>query len=444
MQDLPNILHNFTSAARWLIAYSGGVDSHVLLHCLAELKRKNPRWPELIAVHINHQLQDEANQWQQHCQQQCDQLGLPLLTRTVSVNKSPRQSLEEQAREARYQAFSQMLNENDVLMLGHHQDDQVETFFLRLLRGSGSTGMSAMPNSRPLGAGQLLRPLLTMSRQQIVQTAREARLQWIEDPSNQSDGFDRNFLRLKVLPLLPERWPNYQQTVARCSRLSDDSRQLVRELAQLDAERLQLDLQASSWSIEALQSLSAIRAKNLLRFWLSQRGLAIPSEAQLQAVMEEVIAAREDADPLVRWGHVEARRFAGELIVMPALAEFNPQQEQSWQGEQCSLPGSGKLSIQSVEGSGLKELSDLSIRFRQGGERCQPVGRGGSQTLKKLFQEYRVPTWLRDRVPLIYSGDQLVAVAGYWVCEGFQAKVSEAGWLIQWQSECYYGGQDDR
>ncbi len=432
-QQLASSLQAYRQAPRWLVAYSGGVDSHLLLHLLSQLRRQDPSLPPLLAVHVNHQLQAQAADWARHCQQQCEQLGVPLLLQTVTVSSGPRQSLEAQAREARYQAFEQILQPGDVLLQGHHLDDQAETVLLRLLRGSGCAGMAAMPGQRPLGSGRLLRPLLSCSRQQIVAAAEQAGLSWIEDPSNRCTDLARNYLRQQVLPLLEQRWPGYRHTMARSSALLAESQQLNRELAQLDAERLQLSLQAGSLSLQKFQQLNSLRRKNLLRCWLTARGLPVPTAQQLQQLLDEVLAARADAQPLLCWAGLEARRFDGELYVMSALAPVDTEWSQEWQGQALMIPGSGRLSATAVSGAGLRVQPGLQLRLRRGGERCRPQGRAHSQSLKKLFQEYAVPPWLRARVPLLYCGDQLVAVAGYWVCEGFQAAAGEPGWQLDWQ-----------
>lgn len=429
----------YTRASRWLVAYSGGVDSHLLLQTLVELKAENPDWPKIEAVHVNHQLQAEADEWAQYCQLQCDKLNIPLLMQAVTIEDQPRTSLEQLAREQRYQFFVSIMTTKDILMMGHHQDDQVETALLRLLRGSGSKGLAAMPKTRRLGEGRLLRPLLEYSRDEIEKAAVHAGLQWIEDPSNQQTQFDRNFLRLNVLPQLEDRWPGHRQTIARACQLSDEAAQLNEDLAYIDADSLQLDLSATAWPIALLRQLSPLRQKNLIRLWLSERNLPTPSASQLHAVLIDVLEASLDAQPVMQWGGIEVRRFNDELVIIPMLPAFDPNQEMQWHGEAWQLPASGNMTVEVEKGAGLRP-QEYTVRFRKGGERCRPVGRQGSQTLKKLFQEYQVPVWLRDRIPLLYSANnELAAVAGYWVCEGFQVEPGEEGWAVSWQPESLLG-----
>ncbi|WP_101756620.1 tRNA lysidine(34) synthetase TilS [Oceanicoccus sp. KOV_DT_Chl] len=336
-ETLTATLVPYLDAPRWLVAYSGGVDSHVLLQLLTHV----PNHPVIEAVHINHQLQADANHWAGHCQQQADQLNIPLHTVAIDIDSQPKGSLEEQARDARYQVFESLLQPGDVLMMGHHLDDQVETLLLRLLRGSGVRGGSAMPQGRVLGNGLLLRPLLTIPRSVIESYANAHQLQWIEDPSNQLSDFDRNFLRLQLLPIIAERWPEYRQTLSRTAALNEEAALLNTELAQLDlvglglGEKGGLDSGAvgadSVLPLAGLHALSDSRKKNLLRYWLQVGGFALPSAAQLQAVITDVINAQPDAEPVVAWGNeVQVRRFNHCLYAMPPLAAIDKTLVADW------------------------------------------------------------------------------------------------------------------
>ncbi len=439
-QALLSQLQQFPHARRYLVAYSGGVDSHVLLYRMVSLWSGLPEdsRPALQVVHINHQLQAESANWAEHCRQQCRQLGLSLLVESVDVVGQRGSGPEDAARRARYRLFESLLEANDLLLMGHQLDDQVETLLVRLLRGAGNRGLAAMPQHRSLGRGSLLRPLLETSRQSIEDYAQQQGLQWVEDPSNNSDRYDRNYLRQQVLPQLQQRWPAYRETMARSAALSQETVTLNKELAELDFHALGLSIESVSLPIPALQELSTARLKNLLRYWLQQRGLALPSAGQLQVVLDEVIAARPDATPLLQWPGVELRRFRDEVYAAAPLPVFDAGSHYQWKIEDSGdsrlcMVGAGELLARRVPGRGLKTASTFDVQFRRGGERCQPVGRSASQSLKKLFQEYAVPVWLRDRVPLIYCAEKLVAVGDLWVCESHQATPEEEGLAISWR-----------
>ena len=223
-------LADLQRAPHWYVGYSGGLDSTVLLHLLQQWRAANPGAPALTAIHVNHCLQAAADAWQVHCEQQCHALGVPLISRTEPVRASG-QGIEAAARAVRYGIFERQLQAGAVLFLGHHLDDQVETFFLRLMRGAGLQGLAAMPARRPLGRGVLVRPLLRVPRTRLEDCAREHHLRWVEDPSNTDTALDRNFLRRQLLPALASRWPAYRQTVARAGDHLAAAAALLQELS---------------------------------------------------------------------------------------------------------------------------------------------------------------------------------------------------------------------
>ena len=438
-QLLHSVLQFSPGARRWWIAYSGGMDSHVLLHLCHQFLAELPagiKKPELCAVHVNHQLQAQSGDWAEHCRIQAEGFDVKFVTASVLVDNLPRKSLEAQAREARYEVFERCLDTGDVLLMGHHSDDQAETLLMRLLRGSGSKGLGAMPVSRALAGGSIYRPLLNNTRLQIEHYAQSHGLSWVDDPSNQQHDFDRNFIRHKLLPILGERWPNYAQTLSRSAALSREASQLIQELAALDIERLGLSSCRGQLLFEPLKQLGLARQRNILRYWLQELDLELPSEAQLTVLVSEVIHAKEGASPELNWANVSVHRSGLCLYAAKSLPSIDVSRVYTWDGEaELALAGAGVISSARQLGRGLavKEASQLTIRFRQGGECLRPVGRGGSRKLKKLLQELKVPYWLRDRVPLIYIGDELIAVADIVIDERWQVGHDVSGVVINWQ-----------
>ena len=429
--DLALALHSYRHCRRWWIAYSGGVDSHVLLHMLAQLRDTEPNIPPLIAIHINHQLNPHADAWTEHSRSVCARLGVELIVERVNVARDGGVGIEAAARIARYAAFERHVQQNELLLQAHHGDDQIETLLLRLLRGSGIGGLTAIPSSRSLGKGQLLRPLLGSSRAEILDYAHRQHLRWIEDDSNDSEHFDRNFLRLRVLPPMGERWPAYRSTLARVIEQAREAEHLLDALAAQDFAAARAD--NSTLAIARCLALEPARRRNLLRHWLQQLQLPLPSRGQLLQI-EKILGARTDAEPCVRWPGVEVHRFGNRLYAMPELPPLPMSVDAAWRpADEWALPGMGILCAQRLSGQGLRADCDFRIRRRRGGERCRPLGRAHSQTLKKLLQEYAIPPWLRDRLPLIYCGDELAAVANLWICEGFAAPAGHAGWVLDWR-----------
>lgn len=421
-----------SQAIAW-VGFSGGLDSCVLLHALVSLKLPI----SLRAIHINHQISSHADQWQQHCADVCAQLGVSFVAVKVDV-KNTGKGIEDAAREVRYRVFEAHLMAGDYLFTAHHADDQAETLLLRLMRGSGVRGLAAMAQQRPLGMGMLHRPLLHFSRQELAAYAQEQGLVWVDDESNSNDHYDRNYLRNQVLPLLRQRWPaftaKWQQTADLCAA----NEALVDELANADLQLAQIATEfiGTSVSLGYIEALSDIRRHNLIRVWLRRQGLATPEQAHLQQIEQQIIDGRQDAEAQVSWGDVSLRVYRQRLYALP-LAHL-PQSSTAVIpfADHVHLSPTISLVCECLAHSSqplLKaNLPNLHIRFRQGGERCKPVGRGHSQTLKRLLQEYHVVPWLRDALPLIYSDDELVAVADLWVCEGYQTE--NDGFSIKYSS----------
>lgn len=412
---------------RWVVGFSGGVDSSVLLWSAHQyLLNRAGHVPALHALHVHHGLSAAADDWQRHCQSFCAELDVPLHTHTVTVTPSG-DGVEAAAREARYAAFENVLQADDVLLLGHHRDDQAETLLLALMRGSGVLGLQGMPRQRPLGNATLLRPLLDCSRAELEQLARQAGLRWVEDDSNRELSYSRNFLRHEVLPLLTQQWPQAMASIAHSSDVLRQEAALLAELAEADLVALQIPGAAAALAIDGLQALSAPRRINVLRYWLAQFDLRLRT-TQLRALLREVLGAAEDAQPVLSLPGYQLRRHRNALH---CVADAPLPQSLQWSPPQSSdVPGWGRLVVTEGDGEALRR-GDYQLRFRDGGERAQPSDRAHSTALKKLFQEYAVPQWERERWPLLFDGEQLAAVPGLFVCAGYQTAPGEPGWHLR-------------
>lgn len=421
-------LEPYRQHRRWCIAYSGGVDSHVLLHALAILARGR-LCPPLAAVHVNHRIHPRADAWAEHCRAVCAALGIELRVLEVDVPRADGRGLEAAARAARYGAFERVLEAGDVLLQAHHRDDLAETVLLRLLRGAGMTGLAAMPAGRALGRAELFRPLLSATRAELVAYAALHGLRWIDDDSNEDQRFDRNFLRHRVLPRLEERWPAYRVTLARASAQAAQADELARALADIDlAAAGRLDV----LDVRACAALSPARQRNLLRHWLRKRELPLPDSEQLEQLLVQLEAV-SDAQVCVSWPGAQVRRFRDALYAMSPLPPLPEAVDQPWEPSQVLvIPGLGALRATPSETGGLRADRAYHVRNRRGGERCRPLGRAHSQTLKKLLQEADVPPWRRDRLPLVFCGEVLAAVADLWVCADFAVPAGQRGWALQW------------
>ncbi|MES9991053.1 MAG: tRNA lysidine(34) synthetase TilS [Candidatus Thiodiazotropha sp.] len=433
-QQLLETLGQLPQASCCHLALSGGLDSCVLLHLLAELRPQLPY--ELRAIHIHHGLQPDADDWQAHCEQLCREYGVALQTVQLNLTVNSGDSLEAVAREARYQALAANMAEGDLLLTAQHQDDQAETLLLQLLRGSGPAGLAAMSPLARFEPGWLARPLLSFPRNALEAYAQEQGLSWREDPSNRDLRFDRNFIRHQVMPLLRCRWPAAATTLSRAARFSGELLMLVKEEAEEDLAKAR-DSETDTLSIPVLKQLNSVRLRNLLRHWIAALGAPLPSSKKISRIETEAVHGRIDAVPLIRWEDWEVRRYRDRLYLQRTQAIELPTQPLPWpDGKELALPeGLGRLVAQPGE-EGISQhhwrQAKVEVRFRGGGERCQLPGQEHHRPLKKLFQEWGIPHWEREHVPLVYLDGELAVVPGRCVCQPFQARAGEDAIVVDW------------
>ncbi|HXU94776.1 MAG TPA: tRNA lysidine(34) synthetase TilS [Gallionella sp.] len=410
-----------------LIGLSGGVDSVVLLHLLSRLA---PRFSwRLSALHVHHGISPNADAWTDFCTALCARHDISLTIERVDISPLRDHGIEAAARKLRHEAFAR--RPCDFVALAHHADDQAETLLLQLLRGAGVKGAAAMPVlARREGAPALVRPLLHCSRQEILDYAESHELQWVEDESNADDSYPRNFLRHRVLPLLELKFPHCRDTLSRSAQHFAEASELLDELAQQDAAQA---VHGGSLDVAALQALSRSRAKNLLRYFLHRTGAPMPQAVQLDDMLKQLCDARRDAAVCVNFGNWQLRRFQGRAYAMPALVDFDRDLELPWNGEaELDWPAlSGRLKLEQVHGAGISlaklQRAPVMLHLRSGGETLRPHAHATTRTLKNLLQEHEVPPWQRERLPLLYCGDQLVCVAGVAIAAEYQASPQEGG-----------------
>lgn len=404
----------FSSIKTWVLAYSGGVDSRVLLHLLSQLDLP------VHAVYVDHGLQAASKNWAEHCRQTCASLNISFTVIEVNAHPQRGESPEAAARRARYQALSSLVEKNHCVLTAQHADDQAETFLLQLMRGAGAAGLSAMPFAQTFHQGWLLRPLLEFSRQNILEIAQAENLAWVDDPSNKNERFDRNYLRQKILPALTARWPQSVRTLAGAAQQQAENQMLLEVLA---AQDLQQNDVGSTLPVGNILTLDESRQRNALRYWLAQNDVRMPSRAIMQQIISQILNGREDAAAHVRWDDVELHYYHKQLY-LEKQTEHDATQVLSWDGKHPLLMASlhKELILQPVKNAGLKpEIGRqmLSVRFRQGGEKIRPAGRQHTHTLKNLFQQQDIPPWRRERIPLLYLDDELIAVCGYWIADAY-------------------------
>lgn len=427
--------------SRLIVGLSGGLDSSALLHALASLKKTNSDFKNtpILAIHVHHGLSENADHWQSHCEQQCKDLSIEFITENIKLDAA-KGSLENAARNARYEVFKKHVQSGDVLLLAHHQDDQVETFMMRLMRGSGLTGLSAMASARAFGPGYLVRPWLHHARSQLETYVKENGIKFIEDESNTDTQFDRNWWRHSLLPKLFKRYPQASHSLMKTVEVLQQERQVLEDLLQpIYINATGFDHQFTQTVTLNCQQLlghtSGVQAQ-LIRMWLQQQAIhpALNSD-QIQVLMKDVVQAKQDAEPVYQWGAHTIRRFAGDLYVVPANLPL-PLSESSITIQiaagvadiQLPSPFSGVFSLSEGVKNGLVSGEYQVVNYHAA-MTAKPVNRP-TKPLKKWFQEYAMPPWLRGSWPVVMKQDQVACVPGLFVCDGH---VIENGHQLQYQ-----------
>lgn len=415
------------------VAYSGGIDSHVLLHLISSIAQLKPK---ITAVYVNHGLQKESVQWASHCEATALALRVKFQCINVNAEKTIGKSPEEAARDARYSALKTLLNKDDVLFLAQHREDQMETVLLQLFRGAGVRGLSGMPLSSVFGKGEMLRPFLDVSKKDIIDYAKNNNLQWVEDPSNKCDDFNRNFLRNEIVPKLKKRWPALDKTIARSARHCANSNQIAQSLGK---ELLGNVINEIDWTlnIALLVELDDEKQTLVIRQWFDSMGLRMPSEKRLDKIINEVIMAKDSANPKMQEQGCFVRRYRGKLYCLRQDQNDQAVSDIFWPTGLKRLDveqGESLMVTESSEGisKALWNNSKVSIKFRKGSEKIKLPKRAGYHSLKNLYQEKAIPPWERNAIPLVYINDQLAAIADLWISADFYDWGKEDCYRLEW------------
>lgn len=389
---------------RVYLAYSGGLDSSVLLHLLVN----NHHNFEVIPWHINHGLQDSADAMEDFCREQTSKYQLPLRVDHLNMGYDL-SNVEAQARQLRYGLFEAALTAKDCIVTAHHGDDQVETFLINAFRGSGSAGLRGVARRRLLGEGLLLRPLLSISREALENYAAEHKLQWMEDPSNQSLRFDRNYLRQQVIPPLKSRWPNVHRNLETVAEIQRETQQLLNELAEQDCLRLEVPVVgATTLSITGMLALSAARQKNLIRYWIKLKGLNALPATQLEELIKQ-FNAKDDAGPMLTSDDYSLRIYNKQLYLLTAAEKIGENIESEYvfdQQQQITIEAIG-LNLSRSDIFDLMSMDDCGQTITV---KLIDADKANKHRLKRLYQTHRVPPWLRTVTPILYLNGELTGL----------------------------------
>ena len=398
------------SAKRIGLAVSGGLDSVVLLDTVCKAVKVNPSIPtEVWVFHIHHGLQKPAYQWLEFCEKLAKKYRVHFDFRLLHFADQSQGNIEAKARAERYDALTELCFEHGIedLLLAHHQNDQAETVLLQLLRGSGVAGLSGMPlhrlNSKKDHPINLWRPLLNQSRAELELYAKENKLKWVEDPSNQNTRYRRNAIRKDIIPKLEKIQPGAVANLARSADLLAQSQVLLDRLAQQDGKGIFQGLNLKLAPLLTLAKLDQPAASNLMRYWLRLNGLAMPSQERLESWWKDLIAVKTDSN--LEWQHDEASIYLWRGVLQVASCNTG-----AWKFKDLALRSS-LLGLPAAWVYAAQEQGLIEERLRQGAEKIQIKPNAPRKTLKNLFQESDTPPWERQ-VPLLFIHGQLIAVAG--------------------------------
>ena len=389
--------------SEFLIAYSGGVDSTALLYFASKVAKKNSM--PIRAIHVNHNLNKESKDWENHCENFCKKNNINFEVKNINISISSGDSIEERAREERYFQIYSSMNNKSIMMTAHHIEDQAETFLYQLLRGSGLKGLSSMPTIKKLSKGVHLRPFLSLRKSTLIDIAEFFELSYINDNSNSNISYSRNFIRKKIAPVIKEKWPSYAYTISRTANNAAQSMKLNDDLALIDIKKyLHLDKNKLSTNIKELDDY---RFNNALRFWIQKNEFRMPSSDQLRSIYLNVFNAGEDKTPFFSCTEYEIRRSNDYIEIMKPLEKHDPKKVYKWKFDNhLVIPHLQiDLSWKNLEEKlGYQIKKDVEVKFRKKGEN---IKLSNDKTLKDYMRENQIPIWKRERTPLIYINKEL-------------------------------------
>ena len=419
---------------KFCIAFSGGMDSTVLLHVMKNIIDEKS---QIRAIHINHNIVDNSKVWTRTCKSICKNFGIDIEIISLEVTHNG-YGLEAAARDERYEKLKEKLYKNEYLLTAHHEEDQMETVFLRMARGTGLDGLQGINEKYSFGEGIIFRPMLEVSKTSVMDYAKEHQLKWVEDSSNQDTHFDRNFLRKKIIPQFRERWPSIASSVSRLSQLSAQNIKILNQIAEEDIGPI---ANMNELPLAKLLDKSFERANNMLRYIILANGMSIPSMKTLQDGLKEMLDPETDKS-VIAWKDYCIRKYKNHLYFL-SNSDLEPNKVDvriPWEiGKTVNLGENiGTIEATFIHGDGLsieKCKNKLTISYRQGGELIKPIGHRINKSLKNLFQENQILPWMRDKIPLIYYQDELVSVADLWFNQNYVASQNEAGFVVNWHKK---------
>ncbi|CAL4319390.1 tRNA lysidine(34) synthetase TilS [Buchnera aphidicola] len=420
----------------FLIAYSGGIDSTVLLYKMIKIKKNYPKI-QIRAIHINHNIQSSSNQWEEHCIEVCQHSHVPLILE--KINTKFKKNVEEKLRIERYKIIFNHLMPDEILLTGHHLNDQCETLILSLKRGSGPTGLSGIYSERFFGQKKIVRPFLKIKKKELEQWANHKKIKWIEDFSNLNINYDRNFIRHKIIPILEKRWPFFLKNCSRTAMICSEETKLKNILLK---EKIKNFINCdTSLNFSFFKNMKKEICTALIRYWISLKNIKMPSYKLIECIYNEIIFSKTDANPKIIIKKNEIRRYKNSLYFIKTQKNINNRLI-FWhnQNKKLFLPNNLGYLIQNNKGFVLpapKKNELINIRFQFEGK-ILIIGREKRRKIKKIWQECNIPPWLRTQIPLLFYNNHFISAIGVFVInrEMYSRETEiQKKWIISWISD---------
>ena len=403
-------LEPFLAASGWYVGLSGGIDSMVLLHLINRIRSLDPDcYPKLEAIHVNHGLNQNADLWERHCLIFCQSNNIPFYAERISVENAGA-GIESAAREARYRVFEKYLPSSSILFVGHHLEDQIETFFLRLMRGAGLKGLKSIPESRLLSRATLVRPLLNNTKAELEAYALKHKLVAIQDSSNDDVSYDRNFLRHQLLPILESRWPGYRRTVSRAIGHFQEVDRILEESLPGNTNIVS-QCGDPGLSISAMKQEGEESAKRMVRRFLTEQGLTMPNQASLNEFIRQIFYGSEVSSALLKIRKREIRRFRGGIFLLPSLPDRCPKIIPTMSlNETVAIQGIGSVCFRTGVNQKAFPIQGTKVALCWRSSEWIAQSSKLRKKIKKIFNAKAIPPWWRDRIPIAIKENELIAI----------------------------------
>ena len=391
----------------FLIAYSGGIDSTALLYFTKKIAIKYNK--KIHAIHVNHNLNKDSKIWEKHCIDFCKKNGIELILKNVNITLKKGDSIEEKAREARYDSIYEVMSKKTIMMTAHHLEDQSETFLYQLLRGAGAKGLSSMPELKKIKKGYHIRPFLKLSKRDLNNIIKNNNLSYIKDNSNDDTKFSRNFIRKSIFPVIEKKWPSYSETISRSAFNLSESVKLNEELAKIDIKKYLLE--EDNRIGVSIKELESYRFNNVIRFWIKKNNYRMPSSEQIFSISNNILKAGKDKVPFFECSEYEIRRYNDYIEIMDPLTKHDPSVVYVWEAKKNLVISSLSINLswKNLEDRlGFEINKNVEVKFRKSGENIQ-IG-DSKKSLKDYMRENKIPPWKRERTLLIYIDKELKAV----------------------------------